>query len=214
MDTTAIGRCKSIAPQVNEQLKQYFETEDPPVFAIRDALLKLARDAKVLKKMRYKIQNVAINKSNRYGNGVLPSHIHSLIDLFLAGGTSREELGIPLAAQMPPKGDPMHSEAWEFIKKIIDDSNEALPPYDDSTDIFITTCTKTHSMQAIRCTALEHSHTPADDKTNVVGKFILDDHLNMGVVRKFRPELADICDEGIDFEVLVWPGEQCKCSLG
>ena len=63
-------------------------------------------------------------------------------------------------------------------------------------------------MQAIRCTALEHSHTPAEEKSNILGKFILVDHLNMGVVRKFRPELADICDEGIDFEVLIWPGEQ------
>ena len=205
---SARARCQNIKKEYDEIVYQYFETDDPPVFALRDKLLKLFRGAGILKKMVFNILNVAPNANNRYGNGVLPSHCHALVDLFLAGGTSLEEIGLPLAAQMPPEGEGMHAVTWKFIENLVIDAKGSLPSYSDASEIWVTNCTKTHSMQAIRICALEHHHDISTEHNTAIDKYVIDGKLNLGAIRKFRPELGEIIDKGMEFEVLQWPGEE------
>ena len=205
---TAMARCVAIKPKIQRIEKDYFETDDPPVFALRDELLKLYRENALLKIMVFDVRNVGINENNRYGDGVEPSHCHNLVDLLLAGGTSKEEMGIPLATQMPPKGHRMHDSAWNFLRKIIEDSAGTLPAYTESSEVWINTCSKTHTMQAIRVCALEHVHVPGPGHESILSRFMIGGKVDLGLVNKFRPELADIVKNGVSFEVLLWPVEE------
>ena len=194
----------AIKMQVDSLIYEYFETDDAAIFAIRDKLLDIFRTNAILQCQVHDVQQIAINSNNRYGDGIEPEHVHNLTDGFLAGGASVEELKKPLATEMPPEGHPMHDVAQKFVLKIVRNAQGSLPEFAGDCAIKVLSATKTHSLQALRLTAMEHTHEETADNK----KFMLNGALNMSQVKKHRPEMWNLIKSGVTLEVLVWPAEE------
>ena len=97
------GKLQQIAPKL-EAIRARFEgVEDPSRFQLRDEVRQLFKDAGLVTLRRIPPGPVCIAAQNRFGQGVLPARVVTLLNNIFGDGFSLIELDEPWAAEMPPK---------------------------------------------------------------------------------------------------------------
>ena len=102
--------------------------------------------------MRQKVSSrfVVAHPNNRYGDGIVPSHVHTLVDTFCANAFSPADFGIPFAIEVPPPDNPRYKEITAFNKKLVEDSCGLLADIAEE-EYRIMSLAKSHSSQGSRC---------------------------------------------------------------
>jgi hypothetical protein len=178
--------------------KRYNEEAIPPIFELRDEFIDSLRSVELLKVRKFRAVHVGVHPKNRYGDGLLPSHVTKLIGKFTLKGFSKEELGIPRASEVPPVGHPRHLQFVKFVNECVEKSDGVLPPYDHG-ELEIVSGQKTHTNQGCRCVL---KGAPCDDpRIAVNGKY------NLDKIRHLRSSYAQVCEEGMTWEVVPWEVE-------
>jgi tryptophan synthase alpha subunit len=191
-------RIAAVQDRVIAICEQFNSDPDAPIFALRDEALTLLKSQNLIRSMRYHPRHVAVHPKNRYGDGIIPNHVQDLTTDFAKGGFSLIELGVPFATEMPPNGHERHGDCLQFIRKIVEESNGVLPSYADD-DVKILSATKSHTSQSTRCVVfgMPHDYEPITENG----------HLSLHKVMQLRPEYARVCEEGFEWDVLVWQAE-------
>ena len=176
-----------------------FET-DPraPAMALRDRAKVLLRGCGLLRRAVLNARSIGIHPRNRYGDGIIPTHVADLISKFCSNGWSGEEAGIPLCVDMPPVTDPKHQERLAWNAAISNDV-ALLPPYKPG-EMRHLSAEKTHSTQAMRCILEGSAHWEE--------RICTDGKLDLHKVRQIAPELAAACEEGMSWDVLDYVAEE------
>ena len=192
-------RILAITPRMRELITSYNEDDNPPLFALRDEAIELLRSQRLLRRIRINSKSVGVHPRNRYGDGIVPSHVLQLIEDFVSGGFSLVEVGVPLASEMPPKGHARYEPFMEFNNKVTRESLGALPPYDEE-EIKIVSVTKSHTSQGNRCIACAAPHENPKCTSE-------DGKLSIHKIRQLRPGYADVVETGFEWDVVVWAAE-------
>ena len=197
-------RLSEVEHRLKEILHSYRHDAHPLIFALRDEALELLRPRNLIKKMQISSRYVVVHPQNRYGDGIVPSQAHKLIDSFALNGFSTAEVGMPLASEMPPTTSPRHAEIIKFNNDIVANSNGALPPIAED-DYIIMSVAKSHSSMGSRCVLLGAPHENQ--------KITEDGLLSLQRIRALRPEYADAIECGFEWEVVSWRAEEAFPSL-
>jgi hypothetical protein len=183
---------------LKEIFRRFREDVDPPVFELRDKCIQMLRSVKLLKMRRYTSNQVGVHPKNRYGDGIIPGHVVSLVEKFTLRGFSEEDLGIPRATELPPPGHARREEFVRFCNLLAEKSGGILPMY-GANEIEIVSGQKSHTSQACRCVlqgaACENELIAADGRCS------------LEKVRAQRPSFAKVCEEGMEWEVVPWEVE-------
>ena len=195
MDTCT--RIALIRSGLQKVFKRYNEP-DAPIFDLRDEAVKLLRSVNLPRKRNFSAKHVGVHFKNRYGDGLIVAHVGKLALKFTIRGFSLEELGIPRATAMPPAGHPRRTQFEAFNKELVDKSNGTLPEFEPN-EIEILSGQKTHTSQSCRCVL---KGAPCDDtRVATDGKYCMDK------IRSLRPSYAQVCLEGMEWEVIPWAVE-------
>ena len=201
---TIAERIKEVEDRMNAILHEYGTAADPPIFALRDEAMSLLRPRHLLRKMQISSRMVVVHPRNRYGDGLVPSHVHTLIDKFALHGFSLLEIGLPLCSEVPPKSHKRHDDVVSFNKKMVVDSFGQLAPIAEE-EYYVMSVAKSHSSMASRCVILEVAHD--NDKITDHGK------LSLHRIEMLRPEYAAAIKSGFEWEVLCWQAEDTFPSM-
>lgn len=191
-------RLALVSDGLKEIFRRFREDVDPPVFELRDNCIQMLRSVKLLKLRRYTSNQVGVHPKNRYGDGIIPGHVVSLVEKFTLRGFSEEDLGIPRATELPPPGHARREEFVRFCNLLAEKSGGILPMY-GANEIEIVSGQKSHTSQACRCVlqgaACENELIAADGRCS------------LEKVRAQRPSFAKVCEEGMEWEVVPWEVE-------
>ena len=193
------GRIDEIDEPMQRILHEYRYGVDPAVFALRDEACRLLRPRNLMRRQQISSRYVVVHPSNRYGDGLVPSHVHNLIDSFSGHGFSLQEIGNPLSSEVPPPSNKRYQTIVDFNLKIVHDSMDALPPIAEE-EFTIMAVAKSHSSMASRCVLFEVAH---DNK-----KITERGHLSLHMIRQIRPEYADAIEDGFEWDVVIWQAEE------
>ena len=172
-------------------LETYRGDADAPILALRDEVLDLLRPRNLIKKMKLSSRCVVVHLQNRYGDGVVPSQVHILLDsAFSANGYSETEIGMPLASELPP-GD-RRTEIVQFNAQVVANSNGALPPVADDEHVIMSVA-KSHSSMGIQS---QGSYSREGGK------------LNLHKISALRPAYADAIVSSFQWDVVSWQTEE------
>ncbi len=197
---TMQARVERVQEQILDIIKEYTCSHCPPILQLRDQAVRLLRKEGLLRRQKTNGRYVAVHPRNRYGDGIIPSHVRTLVRSFCSDGFSMDEVGVPFAIEMPPPSHERHAEALEFNGDLVKESHGFLPPYDEG-EIKILSVSKSHTTQATRCIQFG---SPTDSD-NV--EFGTDGKLDIHKIGLKRPTLADAAKEGFEWDVLVWQAE-------
>ncbi|CAK0796998.1 unnamed protein product [Prorocentrum cordatum] len=197
---TMQARVERVQEQIFDIIKEYTLSHCPPILQLRDQAVRLLRKEGLLRRQKTNGRYVAVHPRNRYGDGIIPSHVRTLVRSFCSDGFSMDEVGVPFAIEMPPPSHQRHAEALEFNGDLVKESHGFLPPYDEG-EIKILSVSKSHTTQATRCIQFG---SPTDSD-NV--EFGTDGKLDIHKIGLKRPTLADAAKEGFEWDVLVWQAE-------
>ena len=197
-------RLATITERLTQLLKEYRTAEDPPIFALRDEALRLLRPLNLIKTLKMSSRFVVVHPQNRYGDGIIPSHCHYLVDSFATKGFSWAEIGIPLASEVPPPNNPRYKLIVQFNSEIVTNSCGALPPIAEEEYILMSAA-KSHSSMGSRCVIFEIPHD--NEKITDCGK------LSLHKIRAIRPEYAEAISSGFEWTVVCWQVEEAFPSL-
>ena len=112
-----------------------------------------------------------------------------------------QEVGFPVAVELPPKGHERYTYTVEFNQKLIRDAHGALPPYDEGA-MKICSLMKSHTTQAMRCAQFGvEIDWDSDEYTD-------DGHISLHKIEKKRPSFAKAAKDGFEWDVLVWEAEE------
>ena len=121
-------RIDEVKKRMDEILREYRAGPSPAIFALRDEALSLLRPRQLLRNQTVPSRYVAVHPRNRYGDGTVPGHVHTLIDRFTEHGFSSQGVGVPLATEVPTPSHARRQEVVAFNSKTVQDSMGALPP--------------------------------------------------------------------------------------
>ena len=180
-------------------LLQRWQEPDEPYFEIRDEIVQLLRDNDLYRKMRFPPRHVGIHFKNRYGDGIIPSHVLTLTERFATGGFSEPEIGVPLATEMPPDGHERAKRLEDFMERLLRECQGVVPAYDKG-DIKIISCEKTHSNQACRAVNARIQH-PNEELCDEKGR------IDPNKINQKAPKFATVCHTGFEWNYLLWQAE-------
>ena len=150
-------RIESMRPIMEPILSEYRHGKNPPVFTLRDKAITLCRSQNMLRKQHTPSRYVVVHPRNRYGDGLAPEHVYKLVDAFSAHGFSLNEIGVPLASEVPPATHPRGAEVRAFNEAIVKDAQGALPPIAEEEYLYMSLA-KSHSSMASRSVIFEMPH--------------------------------------------------------
>jgi len=192
-------RLAEIKPRMNRIIGEYRAGKDPAIFNLRDEAMRLLEASNLLQKMDISSRFVVVHPQNRYGDGVMPSHVHSLVEKFANNGFSKADFGLPLASQVPPNTNPRYKEIKAFNEKMVKDSMGMLPPIAED-EYHIMSVAKSHSSMASRCIIFSSPHE--NDKITEGGC------LSLHKIERLQPEYARVIEKGFQWYVLIWQAEE------
>ena len=198
------SRIEKVRSELNGILSEFMNNPDAPIFALRDKAMQLLKSQDLVRTMLFHSRHVAVHMKNRYGDGIIPSHVADLVNDFVKGGFSLVELGAPIACEIPPPGHARHDECLMFVKKVVDESNGLLAPYVDD-EIKILSCTKSHTTQATRCVFYGTPH----DNENITEH----GRLSLHKISLVRPSFSDAVSSGYEWDVLAWQAEDAFAGI-
>ena len=158
-DMSVSERIDVIRPRMDAILSEYRGT-NPPIFKLRDEALELCRASRLLRKQQLPSSYVVVHPRNRYGDGIVPEQVNKLVDAFANHGFSLNEIGLPLASEVPPAANPRGGEVKVFNEAIVKDAQGALPPIAEE-EYSVVSVAKSHSSMASRCVIFEMPHDNA-----------------------------------------------------
>ena len=202
-------RMAEISSEMNEILTEYRSGKNPAIFALRDKSIELLVPRRLLLKQTVSSRFVVTHPNNRYGDGIVPSHAHSMVDAFCANAFSLAEFGIPFATEVPPITNPRYKAIVAFNQKLVEDSCGLLPPIAEE-EYKIMSAAKSHSSMGSRCVIFACPHeNPHDDKDDENHIDITEDgRLSLHKIRTVRPCYAKVIEEGFEWNTLVWQAEE------
>ena len=107
-------RIDCIRQSMDAILSEYRQGKNPPIFTLRDQALELCRSQNLLRKQHTSSRYVVVHPRNRYGDGIVPLQVYKLVDSFANHGFSLNEIGLPLASEVPPATNPRREEVKVF----------------------------------------------------------------------------------------------------
>ena len=147
-------RIESMRPIMEPILSEYRHGKNPPVVTPRDKAITLCRSQNMLRKQH---THVGVQPRNRHGDGLAPEHVYKLVDAFSAHGFSLNEIGVPLALEVPPATHPPGAEVRAFNEAIVKDAQGALPPIAEE-EYLCMSLARSHSSMASRSVIFEMPH--------------------------------------------------------
>ena len=153
----SFDRIESMRPIMEPILSEYRHGKNPPVFTLRDKAITLCRSQNMLRKQHTPSRYVVVHPRNRHGDGLAPEHVYKLVDAFSAHGFSLNEIGVPLALEVPPATHPPGAEVRAFNEAIVKDAQGALPPIAEE-EYLCMSLARSHSSMASRSVIFEMPH--------------------------------------------------------
>ena len=197
-------RIESMRPDMEQILWEYLHGENPAIFTLKDKAIKLCEKHNMLRVQKCNSRYVVVHPRNRYGDGLVPSHVYKLIDSNSLLGFSEVELGVPLASEVPPVTHARGAEVRAFNEKLVKDAQGMLPQIAEEEYLFMSLA-KSHSNAGSRCVMFELPHT---------NKRICDGgKLSLQKIKAVSPEYADAIEGGFSWHVLIWQVEDAFPKL-
>ena len=91
-------------------LLEYRQGKNPPIFTLRDQALGLCKAKNLVRKQHLSSRYVVVHPRNRYGDGIVPEHVHALVDGFANNGYPLPKTGSPFSSEVPPHTNPRFEE--------------------------------------------------------------------------------------------------------
>ena len=189
----------SLASVNLDLISKKFLGKNSAIFELRDECIGLLRSVDLLKMRKFNARHVGVHPKNRYGDGIIPSHVTKLAAVFALKGFSIEELGIPRATELPPAGHPRRLVFEAFMANIVNKSDGVLPPYDPN-EMEIVSGQRSHTNQSCRLW-IKGAPCDGNDKLSVNGKYAI------SKLASLRPSYNEACQEGLPWEVIPWEVE-------
>ena len=197
-------RIESMRPDMEQILWEYLHGENPAIFTLKDKAIQLCEKHNMLRVQKCNSRYVVVHPRNRYGDGLVPSHVYKLIDSNSLLGFSEVELGVPLASEVPPVTHARGAEVRAFNEKLVKDAQGMLPQIAEEEYLFMSLA-KSHSNAGSRCVMFELPHT---------NKRICDGgKLSLQKIKAVSPEYADAIEGGFSWHVLIWQVEDAFPKL-
>ncbi len=147
-------------------IKIELDKADAQVITLRDAVKKLARENKLVLRETMHSMYLGTHPDNRYGDGVVPIDVYTLIGGIFTQGVSPKSLQDPTCSEMPPFGHPRHNKFRHSNEELVNGSGGLLPPFADMIRAVTLTCG--HAPQGFLC--FQHSMPCNDPRFSVDGK--------------------------------------------
>ena len=190
-------RVKAVTPRLQEIVDIINFTKDPKIIELRDEAIALLRKYNLIVVRRVRADFVGVHPSNRYGDGVVPSHVHQLLARIFGKGFSLLAIDMPFAVEAAPQGYHLHTEHCKANHEMVLASQGLLPPYDSEgkrIQIFSASCG--HTNQGLRC--FLHGAPSTHPELSEDGK------LSLTNLRQRSPAYADCVEEGITWDIIPW----------
>ena len=150
-------RIESMRPDMEQILWEYLHGENPAIFTLKDKAIQLCESHNMLRVQKCNSRYVVVHPRNRYGDGLVPSHVYKIIDSNSLLGFSEVELGVLLASEVPPVTHARRAEVRKFNEAIVKDAQGALPPIAEE-EYLCMSLAKSHSSMASRSVIFEMPH--------------------------------------------------------
>ena len=196
------ARIQAATPPLREVEEKFWEGGgDVAVVKLRDQLCTLLEHHGLVTKMRMHSQYIGVHPRNRYGKGIVPNRVHSLLEGISSEGWSDKELDEPWASEMPPAGHDRETEFKNYNNDMTQQSAGLLPAYaEDGAQIKAVSVMCGHTSQTLRL--VHHGvESTISSLTEEDGKLLL---------RKLRekdPEYADAVEQGLEWNIIRWQVE-------
>ena len=150
-------RIETMRPAMEQILWEYLHGENPAVFTLKDKAIQLCESHNMLRVQKINSRYVVVHPRNRCGDGLVPEHVYKLVDSFSLLGFSLNEIGVPLASEVPPVTHARGAEVRGFSEAIVKDAQGALPPIAEEEYLYMSLA-KSHSSMASRSVIFEMPH--------------------------------------------------------
>ena len=146
---------------------------------------------------------VGVHPENRYGDGIVPFNVHSLISDMFAHGFSFDACSDATASEVPPHDCPTREWFQQFNDELMTGAAGMLPAYKDTIKIVSLTCGHcSQGLRAIHEGVQSDQEEVSDNGCLSLEKIALRD-------RKY----ANACKEGIPWRVIRWQVEKHSLTL-
>lgn len=146
---------------------------------------------------------VGVHPENRYGDGIVPFNVHSLISDIFAHGFSFDACSDATASEVPPHDCPTREWFQQFNDELMTGAAGMLPAYKDTIKIVSLTCGHcSQGLRAIHEGVQSDQEEVSDNGCLSLEKIALRD-------RKY----AKACKEGIPWKVIRWQVEKAFPDL-
>jgi hypothetical protein len=201
---SAQEKLAGIKHQLSQILGHYLHDDNPAIFALRDQVIDILKDLGLVWTQRVSSKFVVAHPGNRYGDGIVPQHVHNLVHKFSEHAFSIQEFGTPVATQVPPAENPRHAVVKEFNEKLVQDSMGFLPACQEE-DYCIMSVAKSHSSMASRCVLKgvpDHGCDLSGPRLDENG------YLSLDRIKKCCPSYAEYIEHGFPWLVVHWAVEE------
>ena len=123
-------RIQELVPKLRLIVQSVLEDAEPQIVCLRDEAMSILRAANLLQTRHVRADVVGCHPSNRYGDGVVPAHVHGLMSRILAAGWSDAELDKAYAVDAAPLSHPLQKANASMNHAMALDSQGLLPPYE------------------------------------------------------------------------------------
>ena len=128
------AKIRMIWPQLRDILDQ-LKMPDAQLVRLRKEAMKLLSSVGMLKrKQRVQCCYAGVHACNRYGDGIVPANVHTLIKGIFAMFFDKNELDHPTAVEMPPNGNPRRVKLIKFNLAQTEGSAGRLPLYENNCE--------------------------------------------------------------------------------
>lgn len=191
----AIGKIRPRMEAIASELDQ----PDAKIALLRGEVKKLGKGVDLIFEETINSKHIGAHSENRYGDGLIPANVHSLISKIFGHGYSFKSLQDPTCSQMPPPDYPHTQRLVAFNSKTVEDSAGLTPPYAEVLRAVSLTCG--HTSQGLRCVTAGVKLCEGDPR------FTRDGFLSLDAMDHAQPEHARAAKEGICWDVARWEFE-------
>ena len=181
---------------------------DAPLVQLRqEAIRVMVQHGLMQRKQRLHCKFMGVHPSNRYGDGIAPCKVHTLLVGIFTNCFDKEELDKPTAIELPPRGNARRGPMLRFNRRQTEGSSGRLPNYENGgEDIKALTVTCGHTTQTFRCVlyGVPFNHAVLAP----------DGHLSLDIMRMKQPPYAEAVESGIDYDLIAWEVEEIVPDIG
>ena len=196
-DPKRLAQAMAIKAEMDNIKGRFVGVAAPPRIKLRDELKKLLVDKNIPSQRRVKATRMAVNMKNRFGQGVVPTRPHKLLDDISGEGFSLAELDDGWAVEAPPKGTLLYEALHKWNQQICSMSSGILPLYADDMEASSLTCTNTNQSCRIVLQAAPSDHNELSENG----------YLSLDLLKKKDELYAQHCVDGLPWNVIPYEVE-------